>query len=442
MLPESVFALSWQLFVVKEQQQKTRKIQPSSIHKVVFTEEMRKEYTILCPQMSPIHFSILQAAFNASGYHLEILPNDNKEAVDVGLKYVNNDACYPSLMVVGQIMQALLSGKYDLSKTAIIMTQTGGGCRASNYIGFIRRALTKAGLTHIPVISLNLSGLEENPGFKITAKLATRIAYGAVFGDILMKCLYRMRPYEAVKGSANALHRKWEKRCISFLSGKHTGFNQFNHICRQMIREFDTLPITDEKKPRVGIVGEILVKFLPAANNHLAELLEKEGAEAVCPDLIDFMCYCFYNQNFKSNYLGFKKSLAKKGNLGIAAIEFIRRAANKEYEKSKHFTPSAKIEDLAKMAEPIVSMGNQTGEGWFLTGEMMELLHSGAPNIVCIQPFGCLPNHIVGKGVIKAIRKDYPQANIVAVDYDPGASEVNQLNRIKLMLSTAFKKLQ
>ena len=427
---------------VKEQQQKTRKIQPSSIQKVVFTEEMRKEYTILCPQMSPIHFSILQAAFNASGYHLEILPNDNKEAVDVGLKYVNNDACYPSLMVVGQIMQALLSGKYDLSKTAIIMTQTGGGCRASNYIGFIRRALTKAGLAHIPVISLNLSGLEENPGFKITAKLATRIAYGAVFGDILMKCLYRMRPYEAVKGSANALHRKWEKRCISFLSGKHTGFNQFNHICRQMIREFDTLPITDEKKPRVGIVGEILVKFLPAANNHLAELLEKEGAEAVCPDLIDFMCYCFYNQNFKSNYLGFKKSLAKKGNLGIAAIEFIRRAANKEYEKSKHFTPSAKIEDLAKMAEPIVSMGNQTGEGWFLTGEMMELLHSGAPNIVCIQPFGCLPNHIVGKGVIKAIRKDYPQANIVAVDYDPGASEVNQLNRIKLMLSTAFKKLQ
>lgn len=427
---------------VKEQQKKPRKIQSSSIEKVVFTEEMRKHYTILCPQMSPIHFSILQSAFNASGYQLEVLPNDNKSAVDVGLKYVNNDACYPSLLVVGQIMQALLSGKYDLNKTAIIMTQTGGGCRASNYIGFIRRALKKANLAHIPVISLNLSGLEENPGFKITAKLATRVAYGAVFGDILMKCLYRMRPYEAVKGSANALHRKWEKRCISFLTGKRVGFNQFNHICRQIIREFDTLPITNEKKPRVGIVGEILVKFLPAANNHLAELLEQEGAEAVCPDLIDFMCYCFYNQNFKAEQLGFKKSLAKKGNLGIAAIEFIRRAANKEFEKSKHFTPSAKIEDLANMAKPIVSMGNQTGEGWFLTGEMMELLHSDTPNIVCIQPFGCLPNHIVGKGVIKAIRKDYPQANIVAVDYDPGASEVNQLNRIKLMLSTAFKKLQ
>ena len=392
--------------------------------------------------MSPIHFNILQAAFCASGYNLEVLPNDNKEAVDVGLKYVNNDACYPSLMVVGQIMQALLSGKYDLHKVAIIMSQTGGGCRASNYIGFIRRALAKADMSYIPVISINLSGLESNPGFKITPKLATRLAYGAVFGDILMKCVYRMRPYEVVKGSANALHRKWEKRCISFLSSRHTAFAQFNRICREMIREFDALPITDEKKPRVGIVGEILVKFLPAANNHLAELLEKEGAEAVCPDLIDFMCYCFYNLNFKSDYLGFKKSLAQKGKLGISAIEFIRSAANKEFEKSKHFTPSARIEDLAKMAEPIVSLGNQTGEGWFLTGEMMELIHGNVPNIVCIQPFGCLPNHIVGKGVIKAIRSDYPEANIVAVDYDPGASEVNQLNRIKLMLSTAFKKLQ
>ena len=427
---------------VKEQQHKKRRIVPSSIKRVSFTEEMRKNYTILCPQMSPIHFSILQAGFNSAGYNLEVLPNDNKEAVDVGLKYVNNDACYPSLMVVGQIMQALLSGKYDLNKVAIIMSQTGGGCRASNYIGFIRRALEKAGMSQIPVISINLSGLEENPGFKITPKLAARLAYGAVFGDILMKCIYRMRPYESVKGSANALHKKWEKRCISFLSGKHCSFAQFNRICRQMIREFDTLPITNEKKPRVGIVGEILVKFLPAANNHLAELLEKEGAEPVCPDLIDFMCYCFYNLGFKSDYLGFKKSLAQKGKLGIAAIEFIRSAANKEFAKSRHFTPSAKIEDLAKMAKPIVSLGNQTGEGWFLTGEMMELIHAGAPNIVCIQPFACLPNHIVGKGVIKAIRKDYPEANIVAVDYDPGASEVNQLNRIKLMLSTAFKKMQ
>ena len=425
----------------REKNPEKRDLHPSSIEKAVFTEEMRKDYTILCPQMSPIHFNILEPAFNSEGYHLEILGNDNKDAVDVGLKYVNNDACYPSLMVVGQIMQALLSGKYDTHKTAVIMTQTGGGCRASNYIGFIRRALKKAGMEYVPVISLNLSGLESNPGFKITPKLALRVVFGAVFGDILMKCLYRMRPYERVKGSANRLHKKWEKICIDFVSGPKISFKKYKQICRTMIRDFDRLPITDEKKPRVGIVGEILVKFLPAANNHLAELLEREGAEAVCPDLIDFFMYSFYNANFKAEHLGTKKSTAALCNLGIKAINWLRSAASKEFAKSVHFTPPADIRDLAKYASPIVSVGNQTGEGWFLTGEMMELIHGGVMNIVCIQPFACLPNHIVGKGVIKAIRKEYPKANIVAVDYDPGASEVNQLNRIKLMLSTAVKNL-
>ena len=425
----------------REKNPEKRELHPSSIEKAVFTEEMRKDYTILCPQMSPIHFNILEPAFNSEGYHLEILGNDNKDAVDVGLKYVNNDACYPSLMVVGQIMQALLSGKYDTHKTAVIMTQTGGGCRASNYIGFIRRALKKVGMEYVPVISLNLSGLESNPGFKITPRLALRVVFGAVFGDILMKCLYRMRPYERVKGSANRLHKKWEKICIDFVSGPKISFKKYKQICRTMIRDFDRLPITDEKKPRVGIVGEILVKFLPAANNHLAELLEREGAEAVCPDLIDFFMYSFYNANFKAEHLGTKKSTAALCNLGIKAINWLRSAASKEFAKSVHFTPPADIRDLAKYASPIVSVGNQTGEGWFLTGEMMELIHGGVMNIVCIQPFACLPNHIVGKGVIKAIRKEYPKANIVAVDYDPGASEVNQLNRIKLMLSTAVKNL-
>lgn len=426
----------------RDEAKEARKIRPASIKKVPFTKEMRKDYTILCPQMSPIHFSLLESAFNSCGYHLEVLANDNKEAVDVGLKYVNNDACYPSLMVVGQIMQALLSGKYDLNKVAIIMSQTGGGCRASNYIAFIRRALEKADMSHIPVISINLSGLESNPGFKITPQLALRLSYAAEFGDILMKCLYRMRPYEVKKGSANRLHRKWERYCIDFLSGKRMSHTKFKQICRTMIRDFDNLPITDVKKPRVGIVGEILVKFLPAANNHLAELLEKEGAEAVCPDLIDFMCYCFYNTNFKTEHYGFKKSSSVVANLGIGFINWLRDAATKEFEKSKHFTPPARIDDLARMSSSIVSVGNQTGEGWFLTGEMMELIHEDVPNIVCAQPFGCLPNHIVGKGVIKAIRKKYPKANIVAIDYDPGASEVNQLNRIKLMLSTAAKNLQ
>ena len=425
----------------KQAQNKKRNIKPASIEKVSFTKQMRKEYTILCPQMSPFHFGIFEAAFNASGYNLEVLPNDNKHAVDVGLKYVNNDACYPSLMVVGQIMDALLSGKYDLNKTAVIMSQTGGGCRASNYIAFIRRALKKAGMEQIPVISLNLSGLESNPGFKLTLPLIKRIVYGAVFGDILMKCVYRMRPYELEKGIVNRKHKIWEQRVIAFVTGSSVSHGTFKKMCREMVHDFDTIPISDEKKPRVGIVGEILVKFLPAANNHLADLLEAEGAEPVVPDLIDFICYCFYNQNFKVEKLGFKKSKATIANLGLRAIDWLRKTANEALEQSRHFTPAADIRDLAKMAAPIVSAGNQTGEGWFLTGEMMELIHGGVPNIVCIQPFGCLPNHIVGKGVIKEVRREHPEANIVAIDYDPGASEVNQLNRIKLMLSTAQKNL-
>ena len=425
----------------KQAQNKKRNIKPASIEKVSFTKQMRKEYTILCPQMSPFHFGILEAAFNASGYNLEVLPNDNKHAVDVGLKYVNNDACYPSLMVVGQIMDALLSGKYDLNKTAVIMSQTGGGCRASNYIAFIRRALKKAGMEQVPVISINLSGLENNPGFKLTLPLIKRIVYGAVFGDILMKCVYRMRPYELEKGIVNRKHKIWEQRAIAFVTGSSVSHGTFKKMCREMVHDFDTIPISDEKKPRVGIVGEILVKFLPAANNHLADLLEAEGAEPVVPDLIDFICYCFYNQNFKVEKLGFKKSKATIANLGLKAIDWLRKTANEALEQSRHFTPAADIHDLAKMAAPIVSAGNQTGEGWFLTGEMMELIHGGVPNIVCIQPFGCLPNHIVGKGVIKEVRREHPEANIVAIDYDPGASEVNQLNRIKLMLSTAQKNL-
>ena len=425
----------------KEKQNKERKIEPSSIDRVVFTKEMRKDYTILCPQMSPIHFSLLQAAFNTCGYHLEVLPNDTKHAVDVGLKYVNNDACYPSLFVVGQIMETLLSGKYDLDKTAVLMTQTGGGCRASNYIAFIRRALKKANMEQIPVISLNLSGLESNPGFTLSLPLIRRICYAAVFGDILMKCIYRMRPYELEKGIVNRKHKIWEQRVISFIQGNSISHSRFKKMCQEMVHEFDTIPISDVKKPRVGIVGEILVKFLPAANNHLADLLEAEGAEPVVPDLIDFINYSFFNQNFKVENLGFKKYKASIANWGIKGINWIRKAANEALAESRHFWPSVDIRDLATMASPIVSTGNMTGEGWFLTGEMMELIHGGAPNIVCIQPFGCLPNHIVGKGVIKEIRRTHPEANIVAIDYDPGASEVNQLNRIKLMLSTAQKNL-
>lgn len=426
---------------VREERHQERTIHPSSMKRVLFTKEMRKNYTILCPQMSPIHFDLLEPTFRRCGYNLVVLNNDNRGSIDMGLKYVNNDACYPSLLVVGQIMEAVLSGKYDTDHLAVVMSQTGGGCRATNYIGFIRRALEKAGYQHIPVISINLSKLESNPGFQLTPMLLLRAVYAVNFGDIFMRCVYRMRPYEAVPGSVDAVHQKWIKKCCDFLGRKYMSYNTYKKMCREMIAEFDAIPILDIKKTRVGIVGEILVKFSPAANNRLVELLEHEGAEAVVPDLMDFMFYCFYNQLYKAENLGTSKKAAKLSKIGIKAIQALRKPMSEAFAASKHFIPPADIYETAKNAAEIVSLGNQTGEGWFLTGEMLELLHTDTPNIVCTQPFGCLPNHVVGKGVIKELRKRHPEANIVAIDYDPGASEVNQLNRIKLMLSTAQKNL-
>ena len=415
---------------IRDKKKTKRRYRDTAIKKVPFTD----------PQMSPIHFDLLEPAMRSCGYNLVVLPNDNRRAVDFGLKYVNNDACYPSLFVVGQIMEALDSGKYDLNRTAVIMTQTGGGCRASNYVGFIRRALRKAGMEQIPVISANMSGLEENPGFKLDLKMLSRAACAIVFGDVMMRCVYRMRPYELREGSVEACHQKWLRKCSHFLTTT-SGINlpKVHRMAFEMIRDFDAIPIREERKPRVGIVGEILVKYAPAANNYLVDLLEQEGAEANVPDLMGFMLYCFYNQVYKAENLGTSKRTALLCNAGIRTIEAFLGPINRAYKKSRHFDPPASIYQLVKYAEPIVSIGNETGEGWFLTGEMIELIHSGVENIVCIQPFGCLPNHVVGKGVIKHIRSLYPMANIAAIDYDPGASEVNQLNRIKLMLATAGK---
>ena len=427
---------------VRERRKVKRTIKPANYNRIIFTEEMRKNYTILCPQMSPIHFELLQPAFQASGYNLVIPDIPTRDCVDFGLRYVNNDACYPSVIVVGQLMAAIESGDFDMSKTAVLISQTGGGCRASNYIGFYRRALSKAGYPDVPVISLNLNGLEKNPGFKLTPKLIQHGLYALIFGDIFMRCVYRVRPYEATPGSTDALHEKWKKKVIEFVTrDSFLSHKEYKKMCRDIIHDFDTLPILDIKKPRVGIVGEILVKFHPAANNHLAELLESEGAEAVVPDLTDFLLYCFYNTNFKHENLGASKKSMVLCNMGIKFFEWLRKEARAAFEESERFTPPAYIEETAARAKHIVSIGNQTGEGWFLTGEMLELIHDDVPNIVCIQPFGCLPNHVVGKGVIKTIRHENPTANIVAIDYDPGASEVNQLNRIKLMLSTANKNL-
>lgn len=427
---------------VREMKQYQRKISDTSFEKKIFTEDMRKNYTILCPQMSPIHFELIEVAARNAGYNIVVLNNDNRTAIDYGLKYVNNDACYPSLIVVGQMMQALESGQYDLNRTALIMTQTGGGCRATNYIGFIRRALRKAGMDQIPVISLNLSGLEPQPGFKVTPDLLLKISYAGIFGDIFQKCVYRMRPYETVPGTTDALHREWVKKCTEFLCSSHPGIFKFRRMCGDIVRDFDKIEIRDIKKPRVGVVGEILVKYSPTANNHVVELIESEGAEAVVPDIVDFMMYCFKNQEFKASHLGTSRKTARLTGIAIKAANWIRKSYADACRASVHFDPPADINETARNAEEIVSIGNQTGEGWFLTGEMVELIQNGVKNIVCAQPFGCLPNHVVGKGVIKKLRSTYPGTNIVAIDYDPGASEVNQLNRIKLMLSTAYKNLE
>ncbi len=423
----------------KEQHYKTCP-SSSAINRIEFTKDMMKDYTVLAPQMSPIHFDLLAPAFECMGLNIEILPDATKETIDTGLKYVNNDACYPSIIVVGQLMSAVTSGKYDVNKLALIMTQTGGGCRATNYVGFIRRALAKAGYGQIPVIALSAQGFEKNSGFPLSLKVINRAMQAIIYGDLFMKCLYKTRPYEKEPGSANALHEKWKKICIDTL--RTTGSrSKFKKNVQGIVNDFDNLPLLDIKKPRVGIVGEILVKFLPSANNHLVDLLESEGAEAVMPDMLDFFMYCFYNSNYKYEFLGKSHTSAFIGNACVSLLEYIRKPARDALKASKRFEPSAPIEKMAEYARPFVSIGNQTGEGWFLTGEMIELIKSGAPNIVCAQPFACLPNHIIGKGVIKHLREVYPDSNIVAVDYDPGASEVNQVNRIKLMLAAANKKL-
>ena len=417
--------------------------QPCAYRRTEFTEQMYLDrYTIIAPQMSPIHFDMISPLFDRYGYNLVVLDNDNRSAIDVGLKFVNNDACYPSITSIGQIMEAVLSGRYDTNKLAIIMTQTGGCCRASNYVGFIRRALEKVNMAHIPVISLNLSGLEKNSGFVLPVGLMAGVFKAAVYGDLFMRCLYRVRPYEKTPGSANALHRKWLDIAIDSLTNRRSKWS-FKKVCYGIVEDFDNLPIDETiRKPRVGVVGEILVKYMPLANNHVVDLLEREGAEAVVPDLMDFMNYSFYNNTYRADYFGVGKKSKVIALAAIKAVKFIRRHAIRALEKSRRFEAPMPIEEVADLAKAFLSIGNQYGEGWFLTGEMVELVKTGTPNIVCIQPFACLPNHVVGKGVIKAIKKSYPQANIVAVDYDPGASEVNQLNRIKLMLSAARKNMQ
>lgn len=400
-----------------------------------FTKLMKETYTILAPQLSPIHFELFETVFREAGYRLKILESVSKEATDEGLKFVNNDACYPAIMTIGQIMKALRSGDYDHNRTAVILSQTGGGCRATNYIALLRKALKEANMEQIPVISLNVSGMENQPGFQLNLKTINRLIAASCYGDLLMRLLYRYRPYESHKGDTENLFRKWMELCK--LSLQSFSFRQYKENIRNMVNEFQSLPLILVTKPRVGIVGEILIKFHPDANNKIVEVIEAEGGEAVVPDFLDFMFYCLYNPIYKADQMGKNKMLGFLNPMLIGYLELYRKPMKQALEGSPHLNPPESIYTLADKASRLVSIGNQMGEGWFLTAEMMELLDHGVNNIVCIQPFACLPNHITGRGMVKGLKELYPGANITAIDYDAGVSEMNQINRIKLMMSIA-----
>lgn len=402
-----------------------------------FTAADRKKHTILAPQMAPIHFELLEQAFRYSGYNLVVLKDYSKAVVDEGLKYVNNDACYPAILTVGQLMHAITSGKYDINNTSLLITQTGGACRATNYIGMIKKALKEAGYGNVPLISLNFVGMEKQSGFKITAPLAIRAFASVVYGDLLARCLYRVRPYEAVKGSANALYEKWNEKIKADL--KKISLRKYKENMKAIVKDFNELPVLDVKKPRVGIVGEIMVKFHPVANNFAVDLVESEGAEAVVPDLMGFVYFICDHANSRHELLTVSNSRYYWSNKAIKAFEWLEKPYKEAIEGTK-FGSFMKISEMRKLVDGIVSTGNIAGEGWFLSAEMLELLESGVNNIICMQPFACLPNHVTGKGVIGELRRRNPESNIIAVDYDPGASEVNQINRIKLMLAQAMKQ--
>lgn len=420
---------------IKSSEIEAKKIQYAKNNKIA------KERTILAPQMAPMQFDFVEAAMNQSGIKVEILKDYSQDIIEEGLKYVNNDACFPAIIVVGQLIKALKSGKYDLENTSVAITQTGGGCRATNYIGFLRKGLHDAGFGNIPVIALSVNGIERS-GIKESMSIAMglRLLMGVVYGDLLMKVVTRVRPYEKVKGSTDALHEKWRNKCIEAL--KKPKFKEFKQNVYDIVDEFDNLEIVDVKKPRVGLVGEILVKFHPIANNDLIGILEREGAEAVVPELMNFFMACAQNTIYKHKNLEGKKSTEFMGKLFIKIVERYQRVYNDALTKSKRFSGIKPIGEMAKDVERVVSSGNQTGEGWLLPAEMLELIENGVDNIICMQPFGCLPNHIIGKGVIKEMKRQFPKANIIPIDYDPSASAVNQLNRIKLMLSKAFTEIK
>ena len=457
-----------------------------TLKRVEFTKEHKKTHTILAPQMAPISFDFVEAAFHNSGYKMKLLKQASREDIECGLRFVNNDACYPSIIVVGQMVNAVLSGEVDPDNCTLAITQTGGGCRATNYVAFLRKALKEAGYPQIPVVAVSAQGIEKNSGLKYTPKILNDAVKGLMMGDMISTMLLRVRPYEKVPGSANALYaylnligRKminknlfednisprydqvmpnnyWDKtpeekkKIRDILADIDVDLENiptiksYRKFIKFAVEKFDKLPLLDiPRKPRVGLVGEILVKFQPDANNNAIDVIEQEGCEGVLPGVVDFFLYCCYNPIWASDNLGRSKKTAKINTTVINLLESYRKPINEEFKKTNgKFMLSERIEELAKKSASVLSCGNFCGEGWFLTAEMIELIQDGVPNIICAQPFACLPNHVTGKGMIKELRRQYPESNIIPIDYDPGASEANQLNRIKLMISTAHSRHQ
>lgn len=391
--------------------------------------------TLLCPQMLPIHFELLKAVFDAHGRTLEIIDVPKRDALDAGLRYANNDLCYPAILVTGQIVAALKSGRYDLARTSVLMVQTGGACRATNYIAVIRKAIADAGLPRVPVVSLSAADLGEKNRFRLTPRMVGQAAAALAIGDVLMKCLYRTRPYEVTPGSADALCDAWIARAGRKM--RLITAPQALRIVRDIVRDFDRLPLTGARKPRVGVVGEILVKYHPTANGNLIHQLEAEGCEVSVTGMIEFFSYCISNPIWHSVTLGTSKAKAHASQAALSLVAKARRALNGELAKSKRFEPFSDINDLAELAKPVVSLCNNAGEGWYLVADTRKLITDGVRNVVCIQPFGCLPNHVLGRGTLRELQRRHPEANIMALDFDPGASEANQQNRLKLFLAVA-----
>lgn len=400
---------------------------------------MKKDYTILIPTMLPMHFELIAKIIDSYGYKTQVLNNSGNRVKECGLKYVHNDSCYPAILVIGQFIDALESGDYDPHKTALMITQTGGGCRASNYIALLRKALDRAGFGYVPVISLNFAGLESNPGFTVPLSMAHRMFYAVNYGDLLMLLLNQCKPYEITKGDSEKLAHEWVEKLAKEMetSGRVINYKQVKENYAKIINDFAKIPRRKEQKVKVGIVGEIFVKFSPLGNNNLEDFLISEGAETVMPGLLDFCLYCVYNGIVDEKLYGTGKVKA-----------LISRVIFDNLIKKQHdiidaitlegsFEPPASFARTCTLTKGYMGLGAKMGEGWLLTAEMLELIEQGTTNIVCAQPFGCLPNHIVGKGVMKLIKEKNPDVNIVAIDYDPGATQINQENRLKLMLANA-----